>query len=118
MVQAGRSGGAFRLAGHARRSGGPVPGWRRGAGKSLDGRRPGTVPQDRANGRASAPGTARIRLMRPFTSTITLDEARARLLAAVVPVDRQETVTLAGAHGRVLAQDVTAPFDVPLFDRS
>jgi molybdopterin molybdotransferase len=56
--------------------------------------------------------------MRPFTSTITLDQARAQLLAAVTPIDRQETVALADAHGRVLADQAVAPFDVPAFDRS
>ena len=56
--------------------------------------------------------------MRPFTSTITLDEARARLLAAVTPMDRVESCPLAAAHGRVLGRDTAAPFDVPPFDRS
>jgi molybdopterin molybdotransferase len=56
--------------------------------------------------------------MRPFTSTITLDEARARLLAVVRPIERVELSPLAEAHGRVLARDLVAPFDVPPFDRS
>src|SRR5690606_16725350 len=43
---------------------------------------------------------------------------RARLAAAVRPVDRVETVPLRDAAGRVLAEDVTAPFDVPGFARA
>ena len=56
--------------------------------------------------------------MRPLTDVIPIDEARARLAAAVRPVDRVETVPLRDAAGRVLAEDVTAPFDVPGFARA
>ena len=37
-----------------------------------------------------------------------LDEARARIDAAVRPIDRIERVSLADADGRVLAEEVTA----------
>ena len=56
--------------------------------------------------------------MRPFTSTISLEEARRRLDAAVTPIARTERVALALAAGRVAAQDVTSPIDVPPFARS
>ena len=57
-------------------------------------------------------------MMRPFTSTISLDEARRRLDAAVVPISRVERVALADAAGRVVAADVRSELDVPPFARS
>ena len=56
--------------------------------------------------------------MRPIRETISLDEARARIDAAVRPIDRTERVELARAHGRVLARDVIATADVPPFARA
>jgi molybdopterin molybdotransferase len=56
--------------------------------------------------------------MRPFTSTISLDEARRRLEAAVRPIERTERVRLDEAAGRVAAADVASPIDVPPFARS
>src|SRR5437870_4909326 len=56
--------------------------------------------------------------MRPFTSTISLDEARRRLDAAMRPIARTEQIALAGAAGRVVAADVLSPIDVPAFARS
>ena len=56
--------------------------------------------------------------MRPFTSTISLDEARRRLNAAVTPIARTERVSLPAAAGRVAAADVRSPNDVPSFSRS
>ena len=56
--------------------------------------------------------------MRPFTSTISLDEARRRLDANVRPITRTERVALAAASGRVAAIDVAATLDVPPFARS
>ncbi len=56
--------------------------------------------------------------MRPFTSTISLEEARRRLDANVRPIDRTERVELGGAAGRVAARDVASPIDVPPFARS
>jgi molybdenum cofactor synthesis domain-containing protein len=56
--------------------------------------------------------------MRPFTSTITLEEARRRLDAAVRPIARTERARLEDAGGRVAAADVTSPIDVPPFARS
>ena len=52
--------------------------------------------------------------MRPFTSTISIDEARRRLDAGVRPIARVETIPLAHAAGRVAAADVTSTMDVPL----
>jgi molybdopterin molybdotransferase len=56
--------------------------------------------------------------MRPFTSTIPLDEARAIIAHTVRPIDRMERVPLLAAAGRVLARDVVAAGDVPPFDRA
>ena len=56
--------------------------------------------------------------MRPFTSTISLEEARRRLDAAVRPIARTERVALEDAAGRVAAADVLSPIDVPPFARS
>ncbi|MCC7418452.1 MAG: molybdenum cofactor biosynthesis protein [Acidobacteria bacterium] len=56
--------------------------------------------------------------MRPFASTIPLDEARRRLEAAVRPVARTEAVALEEAAGRVVAHEVTSPLDVPPFARA
>jgi molybdenum cofactor synthesis domain-containing protein len=56
--------------------------------------------------------------MRPFTSTISLDEARRRLDAAVKPITRVERIPLDIAHGRVAAGDVVSPLDIPPFTRS
>src|SRR2546427_11438314 len=56
--------------------------------------------------------------MRPFTSTISLDEARRRLDANIRPIERTERVRLEEAAGRVAACDVASPIDVPPFARS
>jgi len=56
--------------------------------------------------------------MRPFTSTITLDEARRRLDANVRPIARIERIPLHDAGGRVAAADVQSALDVPPFARS
>ena len=56
--------------------------------------------------------------MRPFTSTITLDEARRRLEAAIRPIARTEHVRISDAAGRVVAADVTSVIDVPPFARA
>ena len=56
--------------------------------------------------------------MRPLRETISLDEARARIEAAVHPIDRTERLPLAGVGGRVLAENVVATADVPPFARA
>jgi molybdopterin molybdotransferase len=56
--------------------------------------------------------------MRPIRETIPLDEARALIEEALVPVTRTERVPLLHANGRVLAHDVTATADVPPFSRA
>jgi molybdenum cofactor synthesis domain-containing protein len=56
--------------------------------------------------------------MRPFRETISMEEALARVIAAAVPIGRTERVTLWEASGRVLAETVLAPADVPPFDRA
>src|SRR5471032_3489485 len=57
-------------------------------------------------------------VMRPFTSTISLEEARRRLDPSVRPIARTERVRLEDAAGHVAAADVTSPIDVPPFARS
>jgi molybdopterin molybdotransferase len=56
--------------------------------------------------------------MRPFTSTISLEEARRRLAAAIRPIARTERAPLADAAGRVVASSVMSGIDVPPFARS
>jgi molybdenum cofactor synthesis domain-containing protein len=56
--------------------------------------------------------------MRPFTSTISIDDARRRLADEVRPIERLEWVPLTGAAGRVAAADVRSPVEVPPFARS
>ena len=49
--------------------------------------------------------------MRPIGATISLAEARARINAAIRPIERTERVSLALASGRVLAEDLVATAD-------
>jgi molybdopterin molybdotransferase len=56
--------------------------------------------------------------MRPFTSTISFDEAQQRLRSAVVPIERTERIALDKAAGRVAADDIVSTLDVPPFARS
>ena len=56
--------------------------------------------------------------MRPFSSTISLDEAQRRLAAAVRPIARTERVRLEDAAGRIAAADLASSMDVPPFARS
>jgi molybdopterin biosynthesis enzyme len=56
--------------------------------------------------------------MRPFTSTISITEARAIIEAGMPVIARRERVPLSAASGRVVAEDVVATFDVPPFDRA
>ncbi|MBV9236012.1 MAG: molybdopterin biosynthesis protein, partial [Xanthobacteraceae bacterium] len=54
-----------------------------------------------------------------FLEVVPAEEAQARFAAAVeFGPQGSETVTLAAALGRILAADVSAPIDVPPFDRS
>src|SRR5262249_25363937 len=56
--------------------------------------------------------------MRPFTSTISLEEARRRLDEAVRPISRTERVRLEDAVGRVVVREISSDIDVPPFARS
>jgi molybdopterin molybdotransferase len=56
--------------------------------------------------------------MRPFASTISIDEARRRLADNMRPIERTEWLPLLEASGRVAAADVTADVFVPPFSRS
>jgi molybdopterin molybdotransferase len=56
--------------------------------------------------------------MRPIRETISIDEAKALLMEAAVPVERIERIALRAATGRVLAAAVVSGIDVPPFDRA
>jgi molybdopterin molybdotransferase len=56
--------------------------------------------------------------MRPFGRLLPLETARRRLLAAVRPLDRTDTIPLLEAVGRVAARRYTAPAAVPSFSRA
>jgi len=56
--------------------------------------------------------------MRPFTSTISFEEARRRLEASATPIARTERMPIAAAAWRVAAEDVVSTIDVPPFSRS
>jgi molybdopterin molybdotransferase len=56
--------------------------------------------------------------MRPFKGTISLDEARAIIDRAIVPIERTERVPLERASGRVLAEAIVSSADVPPFARA
>lgn len=56
--------------------------------------------------------------MRPLDRLLPYDEALARVVAACRPVTETESIRLADSEGRVLAEPVVAPADVPSFDRA
>jgi molybdopterin molybdotransferase len=56
--------------------------------------------------------------IRPIRETISLDDARALILDAAVPIERTERIDIRAAHGRVIAQTAISAFDVPPFDRA
>jgi molybdopterin molybdotransferase len=53
-----------------------------------------------------------------FKHRTRIAEARERLLDAVTPTDRTESVPLGSADGRVLAESITADVPVPGYDRA
>jgi molybdopterin molybdotransferase len=56
--------------------------------------------------------------MRPIRETIPLDEARALIDDAIVPIRGTERLPLIAASGRVLAEDIVSDRDVPPFARA
>jgi molybdopterin molybdotransferase len=56
--------------------------------------------------------------VRPFKSTISIDEARELLVSHVRPITQTERVPLALAAGRIASADLTAQVFVPPFSRS
>ena len=56
--------------------------------------------------------------MRPFQSTISIEDARRIIHDAVRPIERVERVPLIESRGRVLAAAVQATADVPPFSRA
>jgi molybdopterin molybdotransferase len=56
--------------------------------------------------------------MRPIRRTIPLEDARAIMLGAAIPIERIERVPLAEASGRVVADPIVATAHVPPFDRA
>lgn len=57
-------------------------------------------------------------MMKPFRSTIPLDDALTIVRDALAPIARTERVPIDAAHGRVLATTIAATADVPAFTRS
>lgn len=53
-----------------------------------------------------------------FGALMTLEQASERVATLVSPVAEVETISLADADGRVLAEDVAAPLDLPPFANS
>src|SRR5262245_42430219 len=49
---------------------------------------------------------------------LSVDQARAAIAAALRPIDGVEPVPLSRATGRVLAEDLVSPIDVPAHDNS
>ena len=56
--------------------------------------------------------------VRPIRETIPLDEARALLVDASVPIERIERIPILEAHGRVIAHAELSAVDVPPFNRA
>jgi molybdenum cofactor synthesis domain-containing protein len=56
--------------------------------------------------------------VRPFTSTISFEEARRILDDSVSPIARTERIALEAAVSRVAAEDIASSIDVPPFARS
>ena len=52
-------------------------------------------------------------MMKPFRSTIPLDDALTIVRDAIAPIARTERVPIDAAHGRVLAASIAATADVP-----
>jgi putative molybdopterin biosynthesis protein len=77
---------------------------------------PKSAQRDRADLLAAIRGAAR---QEQFLEVVSAEEARARFTRHLdlSPLP-SETVALAAALGRVLARDITAPIDVPPFDRA
>ncbi|MEY3954226.1 MAG: hypothetical protein RLZZ397_1106, partial [Pseudomonadota bacterium] len=57
-------------------------------------------------------------MSKPRAPLMSLDDAKAQLLAAVTAISQVESVLLMQATGRVLAQSVVSRMDVPAFDNS
>ena len=49
----------------------------------------------------------------PATSTLKVDEARQKILAAIKPISASEKLALRNALGRVMAEDIISPISVP-----
>jgi molybdopterin molybdotransferase len=58
------------------------------------------------------------RCAEPKAKTLTLSEARKRILENIDPVSETECLSLAKARDRVLSEDIFAPFDIPPFANS
>jgi molybdopterin molybdotransferase len=56
--------------------------------------------------------------MRPFSSLVSLEEAKSAILENAEPVLEQENVPIENAGGRVIAEDIKAEIEVPPFARS
>ncbi|WP_020394929.1 gephyrin-like molybdotransferase Glp [Thiolinea disciformis] len=52
------------------------------------------------------------------SGTLSVEQAQERILQAIAPITATETVALRDALGRILAQDLSAPLNVPAFTNS
>lgn len=56
--------------------------------------------------------------MKPFKALISFEEARRIINENIKPVRKTENIGINSASGRVVAQDIFAQFDIPLFNRA
>ena len=56
--------------------------------------------------------------MRPFSSLMSLEEAKSTILENTEPLGKSEEIPIETAGGRVIAEDIKADIDVPPFARS
>lgn len=57
-------------------------------------------------------------MQKEFHDVVSIEEAKKRLYSNYAPEPKKEVILLHRAGGRVLAEDVIAPLDVPPFDRA
>jgi molybdopterin molybdotransferase len=56
--------------------------------------------------------------VRPIRHTISIEDARALLFEAALPIERTERISIRDATGRVMAEPAVSQVDVPPFDRA
>jgi molybdenum cofactor synthesis domain-containing protein len=56
--------------------------------------------------------------MRPLKALVSLETALGQIMELATPIERVVATSLLGARGRVVAEDVASPMDVPSHDRA